>query len=171
MAYSLADNSAGLQQLTEASDTQRHPFGTIARGWDPVYGFGEFTYLKGASSNFAGAIGTYITNTGAFSLSTTSGVLAGGAPVAVSLSAATASQFGWFQIAGDAILYKTAVAVEPHLGTKVYLSGTAGRVMPTSVAGRQVLGARFANAATIASGTSTIIVTINRPSLKSGSAV
>lgn len=171
MSWVLSSDQIGLQKISEASSTQNHPYGTIARAQHATYGQGEFIYLKGVTSNFTGALVTYVANTGVTALSTTSGVLTGGAPMAVSMSAATGSQYGWFQIAGDAIMYKTAVKFDPASGQRVMLSATAGRIMQTSVAGRQVVGARFAATATVTSTTSTAIVTLNRPAQKSGSAV
>lgn len=137
--------------------------GKIARARDPVYGEGEFILLNGVASNFVGALATYVAETGTVVLSTTSGVVRGGAPLAVSMSAAVAAEFGWWQIGGDAVIKKTAVKVDPAGTTKVYLSATAGRVMQTSVAGRQVEGARWIALTTVTSTTSTAIVTLNRP--------
>lgn len=171
MTFYHSDSRVGMQPLNEDSDTQMHPLGTIVLGRDPTYGEGEFIYLKGVASNFVGALVTYVPNTGVVALSTTSGVATGGAPMAVSLSDATAAQYGWYQISGDAIMYKTAVKFDPASGNRIYLSATAGRVMQTSVAGRQILGARFAATATVTSTTSTVVVTLNRPSQKSGTAV
>ena len=48
----------------------------------------------------------------------------------------------------------------------VYQSATVGRVMPTAASGKQVLGARSANLATVASTVSTVVVSINRPHLQ-----
>ncbi len=171
MAFSVCEPRAIAQPLTVISDTQLLPLGTIVRGRDPTYGYGEFIYLKGVTSNFAGALITYVANTGVTALSTTSGVATGGAPMAVSLTAATGSQYAWAQISGDAVMYKTAVKFDPASGNRVMLSGTAGRIMQTSVAGRQIIGARFAATATITSTTSTAIVTLNRPHQKTGTAV
>jgi hypothetical protein len=171
MTWIITEDRVVAQPIATASDTQNHALGTIVKAKDSTYGFGEFIYLKGVSSNFTGALVTYVTSTGVTALSTTAGVLTGGAPMAVSMSAATGSQYGWFQIAGDAIMYKTAVKFDPATNQHVYLSGTAGRIMQTSVAGRQIIGARFAATTTVTSTTSTAIVTLNRPSQKSGSAV
>lgn len=174
MAWTIAENSLVGQQIGDTSSTAKHVVGTIVRAKDPTYGAGEFIYLKGVTSNFVGALVTYVANTGVTALSTTSGIATGGAPMAVSMSAAdggTTNTYGWFQIDGDAVMYKTAVKFDPASGQRIYLSGTAGRVMQTSVAGRQIIGARFAATATVTSTTSTVIVTLNRPSQKSGTAV
>lgn len=171
MAYIISTPQIGFQPIANKETVQKHPLGTIVKAVDPTYGEGEFIYLKGVTSNFIGALVTYVANTGITALSTTSGVLTGGAPMAVSMSTAVATDYAWFQVGGDAVMYKTAVKFDPATNQHVYLSATAGRVMQTSVAGRQILGARFAATATVTSTTSTAIVTLNRPSQKSGSAV
>jgi hypothetical protein len=86
-------------------------------------------------------------------------------PVAVAMSANLAGTFGWYQIAGNAVIKKTAVAVTPQV--TVFLSATAGRVKVLASAGLQVVAARSANLATIAATVSTVTVTINRPHLQS----
>jgi len=171
MTWRVVEPRAVVQAIAATDTVQNHPYGTIVTAKDPTYGFGEFIYLQGVTGNFVGALVTYVTSTGVVALSTTSGIATGGAPMAVSMSAATATQFGWYQIAGDAVMYKTAVKFDPASGQRVYLSATAGRIMQTSVAGRQIIGARFAATATVTSTTSTAIVTLNRPSQKSGTAV
>lgn len=163
MTYRISTPIAGYQPIAETSTTKKHPYGTIVSAVDPVYGAGEFIYLKGLASTVVGSIVTYVASTGVTALSTTSGVVNGGAPVAVAMSANVASQYGWYQIAGDAVIKKTAVKVDPAGTTKVYLSATAGRVMQTSVAGRQIIGARWITATTVTSTTSTAVATLNRP--------
>jgi hypothetical protein len=170
MTYQSVDTLVGASALTGADATQMHRYGTIVQGYSTTYGTGEFIYLKGVSSNFAGALVTYVASTGVTALSTTSGVLTGGAPMAVSMSAATGSEWGWFCISGDVLMYKTAVKFDPAAapGQRVTISATAGRIMQTSVAGRAVQGARFAATATVTSTTSTVVVTLNRPSQQKG---
>ena len=119
-----------------------------------------------------------------FTKSTLSAQAAGGLSVAAgTVVLVTAMSAGWVLSAagkaiafipneiGKALVYKTATKIDPASTFKVYLSATAGRVMPTSVAGRQVLGARFQQAATVTTTTSTCIVTINRPTQKTGTLV
>jgi hypothetical protein len=80
------------------------------------------------------------------------------------MAANTAGLFGWYQIGGLAVVKKTAVATNAQVA--VYQSATVGRIMATAASGKQVLGARSANLATVASGVSTVIVSINRPHLQ-----
>ena len=165
MAYVITSGVAGAQSIADTSTVQNHPLGKIVTAKDPTLGEGEFIYLKGVASTAVGLMVYYDVNTGTTSLTSTSLVLNRGQPVAVAMSANVASQYGWYQIGGASTILKTAVKVDPALATgmNVHLSATAGRVMQTSVASRQVLGARFASATTVTSTTSTAIVTINRP--------
>ena len=163
MAYVQVSGLAGSQPIADTSTVQNHPTGTIVRAVDPTYGAGEFIYLKGVASTVVGDMVTYVASTGATVRSLTSGVVNGGAPLAVAMSANVASQWGWYHITGDAVIKKTAVKVDPAGTTKVYLSATSGRVMQTSVAGRAVVGARWITATTVTSTTSTAVATINRP--------
>lgn len=173
MAYVFTENSLGWQAITDTSSTAKHPIGTIMRAKDPTYGAGEFIYLKGSASVAVGNTVYYYDNAAASSvkLTTTSGVVDGGSNIAVAMSACTALLYGWFQISGNAVVLKTATKIDPASTFKVYLSATAGRVMPTSVAGRQILGARFPATATVTTTTSTCVVTLNRPSQKTGTLV
>jgi hypothetical protein len=163
MAFIITNGVAGSQPIATTSTVQNHATGKIVTARDPTLGEGEFIYLKGVASTIVGSVVTYVASTGATVLGTTSGVVNGGAPLAVAMSANVANQWGWYQIAGDATIKKTAVKVDPAGTTKVYLSATSGRVMQTSVAGRQVIGARWITATTVTSTTSTAIATLNRP--------
>lgn len=167
MTWRISSGEVAYQRIADTSTTQNHPLGTVVKAVDPTYGEGEFIYLLGLVGTLAGLVVTYTARTGVTALSTTSGVVEGGAPIAVAMSANVASQYGWYQIGGDAVVLKTAVAITPAT-VKVYLSATAGRFMPTSVAGRQILGARWGHATTVTSTTSTAVVTLNRPSIKTG---
>jgi hypothetical protein len=141
------------------------PYGTVVRAKHPTFGEGEFIYLQGVASTLVGSLVNYTVSTGVTSL-TTASVGSIPRPVAVAMSAnVSTTTFGWYQIAGSAVIKKTAVKVDPAVthATNVYLSGTSGRIMQTSVAVRTVLGAAFETTTTITSTTSTAVVTINRP--------
>lgn len=160
MAYTPTTPVLGLQAIATTDTTQNHPLGTIITATDPTYGTGEFIYLKGVASTVVGSLVSYDQVNGTTTLSPAS-TANNAFPVAVAMSANVASQYGWYQIAGAAIIKKTAVKVNP--GVKLYLSSTAGRVSSTSSSGRTVLGCVSINAATVASATSTITAEINRP--------
>ena len=170
MTWVPRENEAGIQAIATTSTTQQHKVGKVIRAADPTYGGGEFIYLLGVVGTVAGLAVVYDGTTGHTALTSTSGVVDGGSPLAVAMSANVASQWGWYQIGGNSVVLKTATQITPAT-PKVYLSATAGRVMPTSVAGRQILGARFSTVATVTTTTSTVVVTLNRPSQKTGTLV
>ncbi len=138
---------------------QAHPLGTIVKAYDTTLGEGEFIYLQGVASTVVGSLVNYDPVNATTTLVPSTASL--NKPVAVAMSANVASQYGWYQIAGAAVIKKTAVAISP--ASKLWVSATAGRVYATSVAGKQVLNAITVNAATVASATSTITALIQRP--------
>lgn len=160
------NNALGIQPITTNSTTQNHAFGQIVQAYDNTtsgQGAGEFIYLLGVASTTAGLVVKYNATTFQTALVTNTAVQ--NTPVAVAMSANIAAQYGWYQIGGNAVILKTAVAVTPQV--TVFLSGTAGRVKVIASAGLQIVGARSANLATVTSTTSSVIVTINRPALQS----
>lgn len=171
MAYSFVENRAGMLNIDQtdsgvtmangssAVPTPPATLGQVARAFDPTYGEGEFILLVGVASTVVGSLVSYNATTYQTALSANTANLAG--PVAVAMSACTAGLFGWYQIGGLAVIKKTAVAVSPQVA--VYQSATTGRVMATAASGKQILGARAANLASVTSTTSTVIVSINRP--------
>lgn len=161
MTYKLSDNKIGFRPVDDHSTTQGHPLGTIIRANDPSYGEGEFIYLLGITGTVAGALVTYSPSTHQTALCPATANLS--QPVAVAMAATVSGEYGWYQISGVASIKKTAVKVDPAQTRRVYISGTPGRVMQTSVAGRSILGAASANLTTVTSTTSTVLVSINRP--------
>ena len=171
MAYSFVENRAGMLNIDQtdsgvtmangssAVPTPPATLGQVARAFDPTYGEGEFILLVGVASTVVGSLVSYNATTYQTALSANTANLAG--PVAVAMSACTAGLFGWYQIGGLAVIKKTAVAVSPQVA--VYQSATTGRIMATAASGKQILGARAANLASVTSTTSTVIVSINRP--------
>ena len=174
MAYSFTENRAGMLQIantdsgvtmangTSAIPTPPDTLGQVVRAFDPTYGEGEFIMLVGVASTVVGSLVTYNATTYQTALSANTANQA--TPVAVAMAANTAGLFGWYQIGGLAVIKKTAVATNAQVA--VYQSATVGRIMATAASGKQVLGARSANLATVASGVSTVIVSINRPHLQ-----
>ena len=174
MAYSFTENRAGLLQIantdsgvtmangSSAVPTPPATLGMVCRAFDPTYGEGEFIMLLGVASTVIGSLVTYNATTYQTTLSANTANQA--TPVAVAMAANTAGLFGWYQIGGLAVVKKTAVATSPQVA--VYQSATTGRIMATAASGKQLLGARSANLATVASTVSTVIVSINRPHLQ-----
>jgi hypothetical protein len=89
-------------------------------------------------------------------------------PVAVAINAITSDannvQYAWFQIQGRAAVLKTAVTVPTN--SRLFISGTAGRFHLAASAGKTIVGARTANAASVTSTTSTVLVDLYRPVLQ-----
>jgi len=174
MAYVFTDGYIGLLQIentdagvtmpngTSAIPTPPSILGQVVCAADPTYGEGEFIMLVGVANTAIGSLVTYNATTYQTALSANTAGL--GQPVAVAMSANTAGLFGWYQIGGLAVIAKTAVQTLAQVA--VYQSATAGSLMPTAATGRQILGARSANLATVTTTTPTLIVSINRPHLQ-----
>ena len=180
MAYTFAENQSGLLQIANIDTGVTSPsgvstgssaviptppnvLGKIVRADDPTYGEGEFILLVGVASTVVGSLVSY--NATTYQTVLVPNTANQDVPVAVAMSANLAGTFGWYQIAGNAVIKKTAVAVSPQV--TLFLSATAGRVKVIASAGLQVVAARSANLTTVAAGTSTVTVTINRPHLQS----
>jgi hypothetical protein len=173
MAYTPVENREGIQPIAVTNLAlpsqyqvgqsvffgQAHPLGTIVRAYDPTLGEGEFIYLKGVVNTVVGSLVEYDPVNGTTTLVPSTASL--GNPLAVAMSANVAGQFGWYQIAGAAVIKKTAVKVSPNV--RLFISATAGRVTSTLSAGKGVWNAITVNAATVASATSTITALIQRP--------
>ncbi len=146
--------------------------GQIVTGCDnaaTINAGGEFIYLAVATST-AIPLGTIVvwdaSNYRATAMPTSSGNTA--RPVAVAINAITSDannvQYAWFQIQGRAAVLKTAVTVPTN--SRLFISGTAGRFHLAASAGKTIVGARTANAASVTSTTSTVLVDLYRPVLQ-----
>jgi len=132
MAYSITSTLIGAQPIAATSAVAMHPLGKIVTAFDPVYGEGEFIYLKGVASTAVGLVARF----DQFAGSTTLTAAGGRGPVAVAMSANVANSYGWYQIAGAAVVKAaTVVANAP-----VYATATAGQVDDAVVAGDKIDG-------------------------------
>lgn len=161
MAYTVSAPFVGAQPIATTETVQKHPLGTKVEGFDPTYGWGEFIYLLGVSGTEVGMVVTYNATTYQTALVTVTNGKNKGLPVGVAMSANVGSQYGWYQVGGNAVVKKTTVAVTPQV--PVYISATSGRLKVLASAGQQILGAQSANLTTVVTTTSTVVVTINRP--------
>lgn len=159
MTWRISSPVAGTQLIASNSTVKNHPLGTIVQAIDPTYGAGEFIYLLGVASTVVGLVVTYSPST--FLTAHVPNTANLGQPVAVAMAATVASEYGWYQIGGVAVVKKTNVSWEPSKAA--FISGTAGRLMDTVASGKQILGARSANVATVTTTTSTVLVSLNRP--------
>ena len=164
MAFYPTENQIGLKAFANIDTTTALPFGTIVRGVDSASGKGggEFIYLPGVASTVVGSLVTYNPIAKTTTLCPDTANLA--QPVAVAMAAvATTGNFGWYQIAGVAVIKKGAVSVLPNVPVFIGTAAGAGRITSLASAGKELLNARSVNTTTIASGTSTVNVLINRP--------
>lgn len=161
MAYRITDCIAGTQPVATTDTVQNHALGKIVRAVDPVYGDGEFIYLKGVVSTVVGSLVSYDPYLGTTTLAPATGGASG--PLAVAMSANVANQFGWYQIAGTAAV-KAPNAMTP--GANVFmLAATPGSVDDAAVNGEQVLNAVVSTTTgTPSSGLG--LITISRPFLQ-----
>lgn len=143
MAYStdwqIIRGPVGAQPIAEVSTTQRHALGTRVFAVDKgsnANGMGEFIYTVGVSN---GATGSWV---GIFQdgyttvLATADGVYHLMGVMMSTLDATT--DYGWCQISGKAVAKALSGYVD---NAAVYLTGTAGSVDDTDVAGDYVNGA------------------------------
>jgi hypothetical protein len=138
LKYRIVVPLVGAQPITETSTTKNHPLGTIVRAeeYGAGYGEGEFIYLAGVASTAAGDLVVYDAKAG----TTTRTVAASRGRVAVAMSANVASQYGWYQISGEAIVSTTAAgtgAANPNL----IITATAGRATVAATGATCILGA------------------------------
>lgn len=145
MAYTIQENSLIGQQISDSVLLAKTALGTIIRAKDPVYGSGEFIYLKGVASTAIGSWVTYSLDDGSTALLAANAI----GPVAIAMSANVASQYGWYQIQGKAIGLCLAGFVD---NANVYATATAGSVDDAVVAGDRVKNATGASAIGVPSG-------------------
>ena len=119
--YLITPSTARFQPIADTDTVKNHELGRRVQAFDPTYGTGEFIYLLGVAST---AVGSWVTYN-ADDYSTT--LLAPNAigPVAVSMSANVASQYGWYQIFGKAVGKALASYADNAL---VWGTSTAGSV-------------------------------------------
>lgn len=146
--------------FTTVSPTPPLTLGMIVRATDPTFGFGEFILLCGVASTAIGTVVQYDASTFTTSIPTAATVNKSGMPMAVAMSAnIVATTFGWYQIAGTAVVKKTTVKFSNKQAIGFISTGIIGK----NASGVQILGARTANASSVASAVTTINVTISRP--------
>ena len=178
MAYTITDHEAGFLPIgvidtgtltassVSSGSTTTIPTppavpGQIVKGFDPVYGMGEFILLKGVASTAVGSLVIFNTTNYTTTLCPVTANL--GQPVAVSMTANTSSSnWSWYQIEGVAIVAKSAVVLAANVAIAVSSTGKVG----ANSSGKQILGARTANTASVASATTTVQVILNRPHLQ-----
>lgn len=159
--FTPTENRLGIQPINQSSSVQNHDLGTLLRARDPVYGEGEFIYLLGVIGT---AIGSLVNwegqSTGNPTYQTallgTTGFT--GQPIAVSMSANVAGQYGWYQVGGQAVCATngTVTANNP-----VYAAG-GGQLTTAVASGLQIEEAVSITASGVPSS-GFAVVEIDRP--------
>lgn len=139
MSYIMQETRVGMQPIATASTTKQHSLGTIVRASDPIYGAGEFIYLKGLDATVVGTWVTYNADDGSSTLLAANAI----GPVAVAMSVSITGTYGWYQIQGKAVGLALAGFVD---NANVYATATAGSVADAVVAGARVKNAKGASA-------------------------
>lgn len=159
----ISGTDLGVTSPASGTITTTHPLGTIVRARDGTFGGGEFIYLQGCVGTVVGMMVWYNPLTGVTTLTPNTANM--NRPVAVAMSVCNLTTlYGWYQIEGAATILKTAVAVVPD--SAIWQSATIGRFFVTATTGKQIVNARTVSAATVASGTSSVVVLINRPHMQ-----
>jgi hypothetical protein len=159
----IANTDAGVTQAnaSSAGPTPSMQLGMVVRAFDPTFGEGEFIFLKGVAST---VVGSAVIWDGATYQTTLAPVTSNlGRPVAFAMAATTAALWGWYQIGGTCVALKTTA--NKFLATVALGIISTGKVGSVS-SGKQILGARTANAATVVSATTTVNVVIGRPHMQ-----
>lgn len=138
MAYTIQNPWIGMQPIADTSTTALHPLGTKVQASGPTYGAGEFVYLKGVADTIVGSVATINYDDGSTTLLVADAI----GPVGVAMSANVASQYGWYQIRGKAVVDAGTVADNGN----VYATATPGEVDDAVVDGDMVHLAKFGSA-------------------------
>jgi len=156
MAYTIQTALVGAQPIEVTETVQYHPLGTRVFAFDPVYGGGEFIYLKGVASTAVGNAVIYNQYAG----TSTRAVAGSRGPVGVAMSANVANQFGWYQVSGGAVVTTGTVAAN----AMAYVTATAGTLDDAVVSGDKIDGFNF-KTANGTPGTGLAVAQICHPSL------
>lgn len=140
MAYFPVEGLVGTQPIGNVDTIQRHPLGLQLDGVDPVNGGGRFVYLKGVASTVVGSVVTWDAAASAptFQTALATTTANAGQQLAVATAALVANTFGWYQVAGVAIV---AAAAGVTAASKVWSAGT-GTVSVSAVTGTGINGMR-----------------------------
>lgn len=165
MAYVPQGNPLGIPAIAtnhtaDPSFPQRTPddwLGTVIRAVDPTYGAGEFIFLKGVASTVVGSMVFYDANWQ--TALATSAAAAPGRPIAVAMAATVASQYGWYQIGGQAVIVKANTL---SLAAGAGIGASSGAAIAVA-SGDGVVNAVVAVVASAKSDVTSVRVTINRP--------
>jgi hypothetical protein len=156
MAYRIVSSQIGAQPIANTSATKMHPLGTIVRAVDATYGEGEFIYLLGVTSTVVGSIVNY---DAVWVTALHTSALDKPRPLAVAMSINVGSQYGWYQISGQAVIVKDAAL---SLGVGEAIGATAGAAVVVAT-GSILNGMCVAALASATTAATSVRVMISRP--------
>jgi hypothetical protein len=159
MAYTIAENALLGQAFADTSTKKAYEVGTIMRGKDPVLGAGEFVYLVGVANTLVGSAVVWDVASHQTTLAPVGSTLP--RPIAFSMSANPAGQYGWYQVYGMANAAK-ASATTFAAGVAVGVAATG--LVAASAAGQELSGALSAAAAV--NGELTVLLHISHPTMQ-----
>lgn len=157
MAWVIRDPVIGAQPIAVKSTTKNHPLGTIVTASDDTLGGGEFIYLDGVSSTIVGSIVRYDDG---FQTALATSALTDSLPLAVAMTACTASYYGWYQIAGLAVAAKASASTMAD-GAGIGAASGLAIAVSTNV---QIQSCVVRTVTTSSgAGSTTVAIAINRP--------
>lgn len=145
MAYTIMTPSVGYPPIAEfvlsngSGYVDPVPHGTIVTATDPVYGAGEFIFLKGLDTTGIGSWVTYNSDDNTTTLLAPNAI----GPVAIAMAATLTGYSGWYQLSGKGVGKALTGYADDAL---VYATSTAGSVDDAVVAGDRVKNAKGASA-------------------------
>jgi hypothetical protein len=141
MAYTIINPIAGMPAIDVIAEEQSPvvALGQIVDAYDPDLGFGEFVYLKGLDSTVRGEAVHFNRSDGTTTLAVAGGI----GPMAFAMGASVTGTFAWYQITGKAVGLVLAGFLD---NANCYLTGTAGSLDDTDVAGDYVYNCKGASA-------------------------
>ena len=134
--YKIISNHVVPQDIDATSTTKELPLGSVVEATDRAatdYGTGTFIYLTGVASTVVGSVVLIDQDDFTTSLAVANDV----GYLAVAMSANVASQYGWYQLTGKAVIKGLAGLGD---NASLYLTATAGSLDDAVVAGDRVKG-------------------------------
>lgn len=139
--------------------------GTRMNASDPTLGGAQFIFLPSLASATVGSLVRFIESaSGNFTVTMVPNTAGLAQPVAVAMAAGAANTYGWFAVQGTVPIKKNATKINSNVA--LYISATTGRVTAAAACGKQILGMRSSNSASVVSATSSVTVTINNPHMQ-----
>lgn len=140
MAFYPTEGLVGTMPIGNFDTVQKHPLGLQLDAVDPVFGGGRFIYLKGVASTVVGSVVTWDVAgaTPGYQTVLAAATANAGQQLAVATAASVAGTFGWYQIAGVALVATNGTQI---VSSKGWLAGS-GAITSTATTGLGIIGLR-----------------------------